>query len=92
MQWGRVRANANRQLLPVLLAGFALGCSDDSTGGVLYELVFSDSAASATLSHNGTATVSLGGQAWDIRVLRAFELFNYDNPVPFTWLATLSTE
>lgn len=66
----------------------ALDCSE--SGGVLYDLVFSDSSGNtATLDYDGVATLELGGQMWDIKVLRAFQSPGYDAPVPFTWLAAI---
>ncbi len=75
---------------PFKVSSRALQCASQSEGGSgqLHEVVFTDPGGSSTkLAHDQPATLMLGGQSWDVQVLRAFQRYGLDRPDPFSWYA-----
>lgn len=75
---------------PFEVSSVELQCPSESEGGVgqAYEVIFTDpGGASTQLAHSQPTTLMLGGQTWDVQVLRAFRYYGFDRPIPFSWYA-----
>ncbi len=75
---------------PFEVSSSALPCPGPLQGGKgkLYDVIFTDPGGGSTkLAHNQAATLMLGGQSWNVQVLRAYESYNLDRENAFSWYA-----